>query len=154
MSLLSWGKGLLETCASSDGAPASNPVWKSIDTPKQDTLKLTATAGDETTANEEGGEVVDSRTSRTTYQLEFDLFVKKGVDRPWEDSDGVIAGEHAFRYTPEDDTNEGFLIDRSTVRCEESYTTADGKLLHYVVRCLKPKTGKTVKPYTKTQPSI
>lgn len=28
-------------------------------------------------------------------------------------------------------------------------STEDGKMLHYVARCLKPKTGKTVKPYTK-----
>lgn len=154
MALLSWGKGLLETCASSDGAPAASPTWKSIDTPKLDTLKLTPTAGQETTAQEEGGDVVDSRTAKTTYQLEFDLFVKKGVNRPWEDSDGVITGEHAFRYTPEDDTTEGFIIDRATVRCEESYATADGKMLHYVCRCLKPASGKTVKPYTKKQSDL
>lgn len=150
MAILSWGKGLLETTPSVDGAPATNPTWTPIDTPKQDTVKLTPTAGTEVTANEEGGDVVDSRIGKTTYQLEWDNFVKKGVDRPFEDTDGVITGEHAFRYTPEDDTTEGFLIERSTVHCEESYSTADGKLLHYVARCLKPKSGKTVKPYTKT----
>lgn len=149
MSLLSWGKGLLETCQSKDGAPAATPDWKAIDTPKTDTLKLTPTAGTTVDAIEEGGEVVDSRTGKTTYQLEFDCFVKKGHQRPFEDNDGLISGEHAFRYTPEDEETEGFLIDRSQVRCEESYTTADGKMLHYVARCLKPKTGKTVKPYTK-----
>lgn len=150
MSILSWGKGLLETTPSVDGAPADSPKWTSIDTPKEGTLKLTPTAGTEVTATEEGGDVVDSRTGKTTYQLEFDLFVKKGVARPFTDNDGLITGEHAFRYTPEDDTTEGFLIERSSVRVEESYTTADGKLLHYVARCLKPKTGKTVKEYTKT----
>lgn len=150
MSILSWGKGLLETTPSVDGAPADSPKWTSIDTPKEGTLKLTPTAGTEVTATEEGGDVVDSRTGKTTYQLEFDLFVKKGVARPFTDNDGLITGEHAFRYTPEDDTTEGFLIERASVRVEESYTTADGKLLHYVARCLKPKTGKTVKEYTKT----
>lgn len=150
MSILSWGKGLLETTTSQDGAPDKSATWKPIDTPKSDTLKLTPTAGTEITANEEGGEVVDSRVSKTTYTLEFDLFVKKGVARPWEDTDGIISGEHAFRYTPEDDTNEGFLIERANVRCEENYSVADGKILHYVVKALKPKTGKTVKPYIKT----
>ena len=67
----------------------------------------------------------------------------------FEDNDGLIAGEHAFRITPEDEECEGAQIDRSVVRCDESYSTADGKMLHYVARCLKPKTGKTVKPYTK-----
>lgn len=150
MSILSWGKGLLETTPSVDGAPTQTPKWTAIDTPKEGTLKLTPTAGQETTATEEGGDIVDSRIGKTTYQLEFELFVKKGVERPFTDNDGIIAGEHAFRYTPEDETTEGFLIDRSSVRVEESFETAQGKMLKYVARCLKPKTGKTVKGYTKS----
>ena len=151
MAILSWGKGLLETTPCVDGAPAAeSPVWTAIDTPKEGTLKLTATAGQETTATEEGGDVVDSRTGKTTYQLEFELFVKKGIARPFTDNDGVITGEHAWRYTPEDETTEGFLIERSSVRVEESFETAQGKMLKYVARCLKPKAGKTVKEYTKS----
>lgn len=150
MAILSWGKGKLETTPSEGGKPKSPEAWKAIDTPKEDTLKLNTTAGEEKTATEEGGDVVDSRVGKTTYELEFDLFVKKGVERPFEDEDGIIKGEHSFRYTPEDETNEGFAIDRAKVRVEESYSTADGKLLHYVVKALKPATGKTLKPYTKT----
>ena len=148
MALLSWGKCSITTTPSTDGAPGTN--WTAIDTPKEDTTKLTTTAGTEVTATEEGGGIVDARNGKNTYQLEFDLFVKKGKARPFTDDDGVIAGEHAFRVVPEDETCEGIQIDRSIVRCEESYSTADGKLLHYVVRCLRPKTGNTVKPYTKT----
>lgn len=148
MSQLSWGKCAIEHATSTQGTPAGQ--WTAIDTPKEDTTKLTPTAGTEKTATEEGGELVDSRTGKNTYQFEFDLFVKKGGTRPFEDVDGVISGEHAFRVTPEDEECEGFQIDRSTVRCEESYSTADGKLLHYVAKVLKPATGKSVKPYTKT----
>lgn len=147
MSILSWGKCLIEHSTSTDGAPGTD--WTAIDTPKEDTTKLTPSAGTEVNATEEGGEIVDSRTGKNTYLFEFDLFVKKGKERPFEDNDGIIAGEHAFRLTPEDEECEGLQIDRATVRVEESYSTADGKMLHYVVRCLKPKTGKTVKPYTK-----
>lgn len=147
MAILSWGKCLIEHCTSTDGAPGTS--WTAIDTPKEDSTKLTPSAGTEVNATEEGGDIVDSRTGKNTYLFEFDLFVKKGKERPFEDEDGIIAGEHAFRLTPEDEECEGLQIDRSTVRVEESYTTADGKMLHYVVRCLKPKTGKTVKPYTK-----
>lgn len=146
MAILSWGKCTISHTTSNDGAPASS--WTDIDTPKEDTTKLTTTAGQETIATEEGGDVVDARYSRSTYQLEFDLFVKKGVTRPFTDDDGVITGEHAFRVIPEDKTCEGIQIDRSILRVDESYSTADGKILHYVVRCLKPKSGKTVKPYT------
>lgn len=148
MSQLSWGKCTIEKATSTKGTPAEQ--WTAIDTPKEDTTKLTPTAGTEKTATEEGGELVDSRTGKNTYQFEFNLFVKKGGTRPFDDVDGVISGEHAFRVTPEDEECEGFQIDRSTVRCEESYSTAEGKLLHYVAKVLKPATGKSVKPYTKT----
>ena len=148
MAILSWGKCLIQHKNSVNGAPAAAESWKDIDTPKEDTTKITPTAGNEVTATEEGGDVVDARTGKNTYQFEFDLFVKKGVARPFDDNDGIISGEHAFRITPEDDTCEGAQIDRCTLRVEESYSTADGKLLHYVGRCLKPAAGKTVKPYT------
>ena len=149
MAVLSWGKCGLEHAASTGGEPGASASWTAIDTPKEDTTKLTTTAGTEVEATEEGGGLVDSRNGANKYQLEFDLFVKKGGTRPFEDTDGKIDGEHAFRLTPEDEACEGFQIDRATVRVEESYSTADGILLHYVVKCLKPKSGKIVKPYTK-----
>jgi len=148
MSVLSWGKCSITTTTSQNGAPTSN--WSAVDTPKENTTKLTATAGTEKTATEEGGGIVDAYFSRGTYQLEFDLFVKKGGTRKWDDDDGIISGEHAFRVTPEDESCEGIQVDRGIIRVEESYSTEEGKMLHYVVRCLKPATGKTVKPYTKS----
>lgn len=148
MAILSWGKGLLET------APAGDPKsakWTKIDTPKEGTLQLTPTAGTEVTATEEGGDIVDSRNPKMTYQLEFTLFVKKGVELPWADTDGVIAGEQMFRYTPEDTETEGFLIARATGRAELNYTVADGKTVHYVFRPGKPDDGSnSVAPYTAT----
>lgn len=147
MAILSWGKCLIQHADSVNGAPSAGATWTDIDTPKQDTTKITPTAGNEITATEEGGDVVDSRTGKNSYVFEFDLFVKKGVPRPFDDNDGIINGEHAFRVIPEDASNEGAQIDRSTLRVEENYTTADGKILHYVAKCLKPAAGKIVKPY-------
>ena len=146
MAILSWGKPKIQHKESVNGAPIAGGTWQTIDTPKQDTTKVTPTAGNEVTANEEGGEVVDSRVGKNTYQFEFDIFVKKGQPRPFEDEDGFIKGEHAFRVIPEDDACEGMQIDRCTLRVEESYTAADGKMLHYVAKCLKPYTenGLTV----------
>lgn len=149
MSQLSWGKCKIETTTSSNGAP-DDAKWKAIDAPKESTTKLTATAGTENEAFEEGGDLVDSRAGKNKYQFEFDHFVKKGTKRAWDDDDGIIAGEHAFRLTPEDEECEGIQIDRCTLRVEESYSTADGILLHYVGKVLKPKTGKMVKPYIKS----
>lgn len=148
MSVLSWGKCTLQTATSTNGAPST--TWTDIDTPKEDTTKLTATAGTEKTATEEGGDIVDVLYGKNTYQLEFDLFVKKGGTRPFTGNDGIVSGEHAFRVVPADDACEGIQIDRSVVRVEESYSTADGILLHYVAKCLKPAEGNTVKPYTKS----
>lgn len=148
MAVLSWGKPKIEHATSTNGAPADE--WTEIDTPRQDSTQLTPTAGDTVEAKEEGGDLVDSRVGKTTYQFEWYNFVKKGKKAPFEDNDGVIAGEHAIRLTPEDEECEGIQIDRCTISVQEEYTAADGKLLHYIAKCLKPATGKTVKPYTKT----
>lgn len=148
MSILSWGKCTISHTPSVSGAPGSSATWTDIDTPKEDTTKLTPTAGNTVEATEEGGGLVDARTGKTKYQLEWYNFVKKGVERPFTDDDGIITGEHAIRVIPEDDTCEGIQIDRSTITVQEEYTPADGKLLHYIVKVLKPATGKSVKPYT------
>ena len=146
MAVLSWGKPRIQKCASVAGVPDGN--WVDLDTPKQDTTKLTPTAGQEVTANEEGGDVVDVRTGKNTYSLEFDQFVKKGVARDFEDEDGLVAGDFAIRLIPEDEAAEGILIERATIRVEESYSSTDGKLRHVVVKAVKPASGKTIKPYT------
>lgn len=151
MSVLSWGKCTIEHAVSENGAPKSDSgSWTAIDTPKEDTTKLTATAGTEKTANEEGGETVDAMFTANSYQFEFDIFVKKGGTRPFTDKDGPVEGEYAFRVTPQDETCEGFQIDRAILRVEDSYATADGILLHHVAKVLKPASGKMVKPYTKS----
>ena len=146
MAILSWGKCFITHATSVDGRPTD--AWGGIDTPKEDTTKLNTTAGNETTARKEGGSVIDARNAKNTYQLEFDLFVKKGLPRPFGDEDGNIIGEHALRVSPEGENCEGIQIDRCTIRVEESYSTADGKILHYVCRILKPADGKSIKPYT------
>lgn len=150
MSILSWGKCTITKTESTGGEPSASATWVEIDTPKEDTTKLTPTAGTEKTANEEGGELVDALFGKNTFQLEFDIFVKKGKERPFTDNDGIVSGEWAFRVVPSDEACEGLQIDRAVVRVEENYTTADGILLHHVVKCLKPKTGNTVKAYTKS----
>lgn len=146
MAVLSWGKPRIQKCASVAGIPDGN--WVDLDTPKQDTTKLTTTAGQEVTANEEGGDVVDVRAGKNTYSLEFDQFVKKGVARDFDDEDGLVAGEFAIRLIPEDEATEGLLIERATIRVEENYSATEGKIRHVVVKAIKPAAGKTLKPYT------
>ena len=57
---------------------------------------------------------------------------------------------YAVRLTPEDETCEGFLMENCAVSVEESWSSADGKLLKYTFDGLKPTTGKICKPYTKS----
>lgn len=148
MSVINWGRpSSFQKAESTNGAVAANAQWDDLDMPKDGTIKVSVTAGAETVAQEEGGGIVDIRYGKSTYQLEFDLFCKKGVTMPFTDDDGVVAGEFAFRLVPEDPTNSGFLIERSVVHIEESYSTADGTLYHVVARALKPANGKTLKPY-------
>ena len=148
MAVLSWGKCTIEKVTSQDGTPQLS--WTPLDTPKQDSTQLIPKAGNETTATEEGGDIVDVRFDKTTYEFVFDIFVKKKKERPFNDVDGVVAGEFAFRLTPEDEECDGIQIDRAKVRVEESYKSAEGIMLHHVCKCLKPASGNTVKPYKKS----
>lgn len=150
MATVSWGKpSQFQTTPSLNGAPGSSASWKDIDTPKDGTLQINVTEGSEVTAVEEGGGLVDIRFNANTYELAFTEFVKKGKDPIFEDVDGVVEGEHAFRFLPEDDACEGRQIDCAIVRVVETYTVADGILRQYKARCKKPATGNTVKPYKK-----
>lgn len=151
MATISWGKpSSFETTPSVAGAPADNAEWKDIETPKDGTLQINVTEGSEVLAQEEGGGIVDIRYNANTYELQFTEFVKKGKEPVFSDADGVVAGEHAFRFLPEDDSCEGRQIDCTIVRVVETFTTADGILRQYKARAKKPKTGKTVKKYVKT----
>ena len=150
MAVISWGRpSQFQTAPSTDGEPAADAEWKDIDIPKEQTLKINVTEGGEQTALEEGGGLVDVRFNKNTYELEFAEFVKKGKKSVFEDEDGLIAGEHAFRFLPEDDSCEGRKIDRSIVRVIETFTTTEGILRTFKARGIKPKTGNIVKPYNK-----
>lgn len=145
MALISWGKPKIEWATSVAGAPSGS--WTAVDTPKMDTTELSTEAGDETTAQIEGGETLDTRRQANRYTLTFTLYAQKGKSKPFPDVNGVVDGNYAFRITPEDPECEGYLFENTTVSVEESYTPADGKLWVYTVNILKPATGDMVKPY-------
>ena len=154
MATISWGKpSKFETTPSINGAPAKDAQWESIETPKEGTLQMNVTEGSEVTALEEGGGLVDIRYNANTYELTFGEFVKKGKQPTFEDNDGVIAGEHAFRFLPEDPECEGRQIDCAIVRVVETFTTADGIIRTYKARGKKPAEGNTVKKYVKEVPT-
>lgn len=149
MAILSWGKPKVEVTPSIGGEPGTGAVWDAFPEIKENTAKLTPTKGTKTEATQEGGETVDVRYAKNKFAFECEVFVKKGDTRPISDDDGLVVGDYALRLTPEDDETEGFRIDCATVSVEESWSSADGKMLKYTFDVKKPKTGKMVKPYTK-----
>jgi len=148
--MLSWGKPKVEFAPSVNGAPESTAVWTAMPEIREGTAKLEATKGAKTEALQEGGETVDVRYAKNKFAFTCDLFVKKGDARPLSDDDGLVAGDWALRLTPEDAATEGFKIDCATVSAEESWSSADGKIIRYTFDVKKPAAGKMVKPYIAT----
>lgn len=149
MSVLSWGKPKVEITKSVDGAPAASAKWDEMPAIKEDTAKLTTTKGTKKEATEEGGDLIEVRYGKNKYLFELEVFVKKGDTRPIDDNDGIIADNYAVRLTPEDEACEGFIVENCAVSVEESWSSADGKMLKYSFDAKRPKTGKMLKPYTK-----
>ena len=147
MAILSWGKPKIEIAPSTAGAVGT--VFTEFPTIKENSAKLAVQKGNKLEAKGEGGEIVDVRYGKNSYQFECQVFVKKGDTRPIEDTDGVIAGKYSVRLTPEDDTLEGWIMDHTTVTAEETWSSEEGKMLKYVFDGLVPATGKILKPYTK-----
>lgn len=145
MSVLAWNYGKFETVESEGGEPKAASQWTQIDVPKKDSLKVEPKEGETKEALDEQGNIVDSKTTPATYEITWEMFVKKGVEPPFDGADGVIAGEHAFRFTPDDPTCKGWRVDRATVSATISFSTSEGALYKYKAKVLKPKAGNAFK---------
>lgn len=141
------GSALYESAAASPTAALEKATWIALSPIKQDSTKLTTTKGAKTEAKEEGGGLVDVRFDKNGYTLEAELYVKKGWVRPIADSDGLIINNYMVRVTPEDSTNEGFVIDKASVQLEENFAAKDGKTIKYTFEALLPATGDMLKEY-------
>ena len=145
MAVLAWNYGKFETVESEGGEPKAASQWTQIDVPKKDSLKVDPKEGETKEALDEQGNIVDSKTTPATYEILWEMFVKKGVEPPFNGEDGVIAGEHAFRFTPDDPACKGWRVDRATVSAAISFSTSEGTLYKYKAKVLKPKAGKAFK---------
>ena len=145
MAVLAWNYGKFETVESEGGEPKAASQWTQIDVPKKDSLKVDPKEGETKEALDEQGNIVDSKTTPATYEILWEMFVKKGVEPPFDGEDGVIAGEHAFRFTPDDPACKGGRVDRATVSAAISFSTSEGTLYKYKAKVLKPKAGKAFK---------
>ena len=145
MAVLSWGKPTLEI------APIVNGIigaYVNLPTPVKDSTQLTTEKGEKLEAPLEGGELADVRYDKNKYTVEFELYKTKGLSNPIVDDDGIVLTEYALRLTPEDPTNEGWLMQRASVSIEDTWDSKIGYKWKYTFEALKPKTGKLLEPYT------
>lgn len=140
--VLSWGKPKIQIGKLNGTSGISGVTeWKDIATPVENTTELTTTEGEEIEAKEEGGAVVDSKSDKSTYSLVFTLFKKKGEALPFDDTDGVIAGNYAILLQPEDPECDGLIIEKATIKAGKGYTSADGIRVTYTCKALVPDGG-------------
>lgn len=146
MSVLSWGNPKVEYGKSTNGAAAT--TWEEFTEIKEGSASLNVTEGELIEATDEGGNVVDSRRKANKYVFTCEIFVQKGKEKPGiTDTNGIILDNYSLRLTPEDETCEGFILDKCNVTVAESWTAADGKLLRYTFNGIKPADGIICKPY-------
>lgn len=145
MSVIGWGK---PTIYVRDLSLATNN-WKKLDTPKEDTTQVNPTKGDTQAATEEGGGTVDRKTKKSTYELVYQLFIKKGVAQPYPTIDGIIEGNYAVAVQPEDPEIPGAYLGKTTIGAEESMTSADGSLIAYTHSALIPDGDEVAKTTNK-----
>lgn len=148
MSTVKWGKPTIEICQLENGEIPAEAVWKKLDNPVEDSTQLTTTKGNVLEARGEGGELIDSYTRPSTYTVAFELFAKRGAEKPVEDADGVVKDEYAFRLTPEDSTLPGFILKKCSVTVEDTFAANIGEKWKYTFTALKPSTGNMKEAYT------
>lgn len=137
MAVLSYGKPKIEI-AELDADDNMSP-WVQIDVPKDGTTSMETQEGDNTEYLEEGGGLVDSYRKASKYTLNFELYAKKGFQKPIKDINGVVTKNYAVRLTPEDPETYGFVLWKCSVSCVETHTVADGMMWKYTFNGLVAK---------------
>jgi hypothetical protein len=69
----------------------------------------------------------------------------KGRQVPIPNKNGVASHHYAFMLQPEDPTNIGFYIEKTTVTVDDTFTTADGAIWAIQHDALAAASGNTVK---------
>ncbi len=123
MSGLAWGKPVIEIAPITDGTIGT---YVELDTPVENTSKLTTTKGTKLEAKQEGGEVVDAKYQANSYSFECELFAKNGSSKPISDTNGVVASAYAIRLTPEDSSLTGWIMYKTNVSVEDTWDAQNG----------------------------
>lgn len=140
--VIGWGKPRLFIKKYGD----SNAKWEELPTPAEGTVALATTKGEKVEAKLEGGANEDVRYNANTYALSYQIRLGKGKKQPFEHNDGIVADNYALALVPEDPTvPSGFIMDKSVVSVEDTFSTADGGAITYTHDALKPDNGNQLK---------
>lgn len=145
MAVIGWGKPSIYV----QELGSTKNEWIKIDTPKEDTTQLNPTKGDTMQATEEGGGTVDRKQKKSSYELAYQLFIKKGKAQPYQTIDGVIEGNYRVAVQPEDAEIPGVYLGNTTIGSEESLSTSDGSLINYTHSALIPEGDPVAKTVNK-----
>jgi hypothetical protein len=124
--------------------------WTLLPTPKEQTVALNPTQGEKLEAKEEGGGIVDSKRAKSTYEVVYALFQKKGEKHPLADKtvDGMVIGNYALAIQPAEDTAvQGIYCGKTTIAAEDSLSSQEGGATQYTHSCVIPE-GDTVAKVT------
>ena len=160
MSNLSWGKPRIFV----KDIDTPSEKWKELNTPAQDTTELQATKGDKMEAPIEGGENEEVKYKDGQFTVVYNIRKKKGRAVPIPNKNGVASKHYAFCLMPEDNTNIGFYIEKSTATVDDTFTPADGAVWAIQHDAISAASGNTVKwgtvtidqgklTFTETQPA-
>lgn len=157
---LSWGKPRIFVKNLDD----NTAKWKELNTPAQDTTELQPTKGDKMEAPVEGGENEEVMYKDSKYVVLYNIRKYKGRSVPIPNKNGVASHHYAFCLMPEDNTNIGFYVEKTTVTVDDTFTPADGAVWAVQHDAIAATSGNTVKwgtveiaesklKFTETQPA-
>lgn len=141
MSNLAWGKPRIFI----KDLDTANAKWTELNTPVEDTTELQPTKGDKIEAPIEGGENEEVKFKATKFALVYNIRKYKGRTLAIAYKDGVASKHYAVLLQPEDPTNIGIYIEKSSVTIDDTFTAADGAIWAIQHDAIKPSAGNTVK---------
>lgn len=141
---INYGPEDIEYALSVNGTPVGD--WKVLDVPKEGTAILDTAESTKNEAKDDHGKVQGAYNDPGTSTLTFELFKKKGFALPFDDKDGVIEQEYAFRVKNHiDPSAPGFQLDRCQVSARRLWSKTEAYRVAYTATALEPAEGDMVK---------
>lgn len=137
MAVIGWGKPRVFY----KDLDKTGATWQEFPAAVEGSTTLETSKGDKQEAKIEGGENEDVRYSKNTYVLNLSIRAAKGRKKPIDDNDGLVAHNYAIALQPEDKDVDGFLMEKTTVSIEDTWSSEEGGIWAYSFDALKPTTA-------------